>query len=188
MKVLILHGLEGYAGIHWQGWLREQLLAKGYEVFMPQLPNPNIPERGAWMEAVNQALAGVLGQELIIVGHSLGAASAMDYIELHQGKIKGFVSVSGFHRNYDAEATDKFMTDRMINIEKVKANVEKVAVIYGDTDPYVPQEALQRLAADLGVAPEIVPGGGHLNSEAGFVTFPRLLEIIEEISGNKVDN
>ena len=54
--------------------------------------------------------------------------------------------------------------------------------MYGDDDPYVPQANLRKLATDIGVKPIIVAKGGHLNSEAGYNTFPLLLETITKLN------
>jgi len=48
----------------------------------------------------------------------------------------------------------------------------------GDNDPYVPLSRSQDVADCLEAPLEIVPGGGHLNSETGFNTFPRLRDAI----------
>ena len=58
------------------------------------------------------------------------------------------------------------------------------AVLFGDDDPYVPQEVLYSLAKQLGVQPEIIKNGGHLNTDSGYETFPRLVEIVRRIEKN----
>lgn len=56
MTVLILHGVYGFPGIHWQQWLHDQLSAQGHLVIMPALPNADHPDRTEWLEAVQSAV------------------------------------------------------------------------------------------------------------------------------------
>lgn len=181
MTVLILHGIGGYAGIHWQQWLHDELVKKGYDVLMPELPNSEKPDRGEWLETVKKLVSKIDLFELIIVGHSLGVVTALDFIEQSKKPIKVLISVSGFAKDLGAEINSYFMKVKEIDFEKVKKNLEKSYVLYGDNDPYVPQKELKLLADNLGAEPIIFPNGGHLNTDAGYTKFPKLLEIVENI-------
>ena len=180
-NALILHGIEGYAGIHWQQWLHNELVVKGYKVFMPNLPDSKRPVRRSWLSTARSVIGEIEFSELVIVGHSLGVVTALDLVEAVSKQIGILVSVSGFGRDYGAELNSYFLKEREINFEKVKSLVGKVHVIYGDNDPYVPQEVLGELAVKLGIQPNIIPGGGHLNSDSGYARFPLLLELLEEV-------
>ena len=48
----------------------------------------------------------------------------------------------------------------------------------GDDDPYVPLSRSQDIADRLAAPLTIVPGGGHLNGETGFLAFPELRDAI----------
>jgi hypothetical protein len=177
MTILILHGIGGYAGIHWQQWLHDELVKMGNVVIMPTLPDANRPDRKTWLKTVEGIIENVNPADLIIVAHSLGVVTALDLIE--ENPVKDLISVSGFVSDYGAEMNDYFLKEKNIDFDKVNKNLEKAFVIFGDNDPYVPQDALRPVAESLKVKPEIIPNGGHLNTEAGYKTFPRLLEIIK---------
>lgn len=180
MTVLILHGIEGHAGIHWQQWLHAELTQRGYNVLMPHLPNSDHPERQTWLTEVKKAAAEVNPKDLIIVAHSLGVVSALDYLEANQAYV--LVSVSGFAADYGAELNSYFLNEKSIDFKKVNSNLRQAFVLYGDDDPYVPQTALKHLADKLGIKnPIIIPKGGHFNTEAGFNKFPQLLKMILSI-------
>lgn len=181
MTVLILHGIQGHAGIHWQKWLNDQLAAKGHKVLMPNLPNAEHPDRSEWLRIVKEVIADCDLSDLVIVGHSLGVVTALDFIEQSPASIKALISVSGFSKDYNAELNSYFLKEKEINFEKVRKNLKKAVVIYGDNDPYVPQEILKLLADKLNVKPTIIKSGGHLNTDAGFSTFPELLKIINDL-------
>lgn len=189
--VLILHGIGGHAGIHWQQWLHDELKEHGYNVIMPTLSNSVHPDRQQWLSEIKQAVANIDTDKLIIVGHSLGTPSALDFIEEAESPLAGLVSVSGFATDYGLELNSYFLKEKAIDFDKVRANLKSVAVVYGDDDPYVTQEALQQLADELHVEPLIIPSGGHLNSERGYTTFPQLLDVIlkfEDDNFNRVVN
>lgn len=181
MTILIIHGIGGHAGIHWQQWLHDELIKNGYAVLMPNLPNSDHPDRKEWLQIIKDEIKDIDPQELIIVGHSLGATTALDLLEEINGKVKGLISVSGFAEDYGVQMNSYFLSEKHIDFSKVKEHVENSFVIFGDNDPYVPQNELQSVADQLGVVPKIIPNGGHLNADAGFTTFPYLLEIIEKL-------
>jgi len=180
MNVLILHGILGKAGENWSQWLCDELESKNYNVIMPNLPEADHPDRTTWLQVVSD-LMGRLGDETIIVAHSLGVATALDYLESKTGKIKGLVSVSGFGDDYGMELNSYFMREKAIDYSKVNDSVTNKYVFYGDDDPYVPQDSLKLLADELRVTPTIVEKGGHLNEAAGFNKFPQLLDSVTEI-------
>lgn len=175
---LIIHGIGGYAGIHWQQWLYDELQEKGYRVLMPDLPNPDHPDRQTWLREITKSLQGIELKELVIIGHSLGATTALDFLELADGQVNELIVVSGFAKNYGAELNEYFLAERSIDFEKVKSHLDKVVVVYGDDDPYVAQDALRYVADSLSVEPIIIPNGGHLNTEAGFTEFPQLIGLL----------
>jgi hypothetical protein len=178
MTFLIIHGIGGYAGIHWQQWLKERLEYQGHSILMPEMPNPNLPDRNDWLQKVKETVAGIDISQLIIVGHSLGVTTALDYIEQLTKQIHGLVSVSGFASNYGSELNGYFLRLKQIDFEKVRLNIKRAAVLYGDNDPYVTQNALEEIANNLGVNAHIIKNGGHLNSESGFSSFKLLLDVI----------
>jgi len=179
-NILILHGIEGYPGIHWQQWLRNQLLELDLKVMMPALPNPNHPNRKAWLETIKRLVKQPNLKDLIIVAHSLGVTSALDFIETIKIPIKTLISVSGFADDYGAELNSYFLKQKKIDFQKVRKNIQNSYVLYGDNDPYVPQKILKKLADDLKIKPQIFPQGGHLNTKAGYTKFPELLAIIKK--------
>lgn len=181
MTVLILHGVDGHAGIHWQQWLHNELVALGHKVLMPTLPDPHHPDRNTWLTTIQRLVAHVPTSELVLVGHSLGVASALDFIEASSTAVKGLASVSGFAHNYGSELNEYFMAERTIDFLKVNEKLKNAFVFYSSNDPYVPQTELADLATQLTVSPTIIPNGGHLNTDAGFTTFPELLTTITSI-------
>src|SRR5262245_47817042 len=146
MTVLILHGIGGKAGDHWEQWLHDQLTSRGYSVLMPQLPHSDHPDRAEWLQMIKEQLQNGGFSNLIIVGHSLGVPAALDFIEQSDRKVKALISISGFAYDYGSDLNNYFMSKKEINFTKVKEHLGQGFVFFGDNDPYVPQEVLQHLA------------------------------------------
>lgn len=176
MTILILHGIEGYAGIHWQQWLHDSLVKDGHRVIMPNLPDSNHPDRKTWLKTAENVIRDLDSSRLVIVAHSLGVPVALDLIE--KIPVKALISVSGFARDYGVELNSYFLSEKAVDFEKVSKNLGQRFVVYGDNDPYVSQEELKFLADGLKVKPIIISNGGHLNTAAGYTTFPLLLDLI----------
>jgi predicted alpha/beta hydrolase family esterase len=182
MDVVLLHGIMSAPGAHWQAWLSDVLSSRGHHVDSPALPEPDYPNRQNWLNAIRDVADQRHPEQLVLIGHSLGATSALDYIEQLDQPIKAFISVAGFERDYGSDLNGYFLRGHSVDFSKVRANVGTTFCIYGDDDPYVTKEALHQLSDDLRVTPTVVTGGGHLNTEASFTTFPYLLDIVENLT------
>lgn len=185
MHVIILHGIESHAGDHWERWLSHELEERKHTVSMPELPNAIHPDRFEWLRYVKVLLDKVRASDLIMVAHSLGVVTALDYIEQSDKKIHGLISVSGFADDYGAELNGYFMRQKELSIPLVKEHLNKRFVLYGDDDPYVPQETLANLASYLEVTPTVIAKGGHLNTQAGYTVFPILLDLVKNLEKKK---
>jgi len=181
MTILIIHGIGGHAGIHWQKWLAEKLEDQGIKVIMPNMPNALRPQRTEWLSFVKNLLEDI-NDDLVIIGHSLGVTTALDYLEQTDKPIKALISTSGFAKDYSLELNSYFLSDKEISWEKVEKNLENAFVLYGDNDPYVPQEVLKDLADNLNIKPTIFKNGGHLNTESGYTEFPEILKIVQSLT------
>lgn len=181
MSFLIFHGIVVYAEENWMSWLACELGKEKHSIIMPTLPNSDRPDRFVWLETIQQYVSTISANELVIVGHSLGVPSTLDYLETVDEPIHVLISVSGFHKAYGAEMNDYFMSAKDISLEQAKKQCNHFAVLYGDNDPYVPQDVLQDFAESLSVTPHVINQGGHLGSSAGYDEFPLLLDVINEI-------
>ena len=180
MTVLILHGITGNAENNWQPWLRENLMERNVDVIVPNLPNTDHPDRKEWLGFVKDLTANVDLSGLVIVAHSLGVTTALDFIESLNEPIYGLISVSGFSDDYKHPLNSYFLAEKPINFTKVKKNCKNFKVVYGDDDPYVPQTSLQMLADDVHVEAVVIHSGGHLNANAGYLSFPLLMDVLLE--------
>jgi len=176
VNVVILHGIQSSPESHWLPWLRAELVKLSHDVVVPELPGSERPDRSEWLNAVRKVVADPT--QTVFVGHSLGVTTALDFIEACETPVGGLVSVAGFAVDYGSELNSYFLSERKVDFTAVRKNLQNAAVFYGDNDPYVTQDALQQLADELDVAASLIPGGGHLNADAGYTEFPMLLEAV----------
>lgn len=78
----------------------------------------------------------------------------------------------------DDIALNSTFIEAPFNWDKIRSNTGKALCLSGDNDPYVPVEQGRLLAERLGVPNRVILGGGHLNAESGYLTFPELLEAL----------
>lgn len=181
MTALILHGVSGNAGKHWMQWLHDELVKLGIEVIMPTLPNSDNPDFFEWKKTILNLIKDVELSELIVFGHSLGNAAALEIVQDLDKPIKAFISVAGFYQDYGSEINTEYMQKCDIDIKKARERIENAFVVYGDNDPYVPQNVLNKLAVGLEVEPIVIKSGEHLNTDAGFTRLPVLIELAKKV-------
>lgn len=182
--MIVLHGARGGPDMNWFPWLHAELHAEGINVVRPRLPTPEGQSLEAWLNAYDLAVASLPSAPTILVGHSLGAALALRLVERAAEPVDGLFLVGGFvgvlglpdyddiNRTFFAGPFD------WAGIRERKGTAGRCWA--GDDDPYVPLSRSQDVADRLGTALEVLPGGGHINSEAGFDTFPPVRDAILE--------
>ena len=180
-RVIVLHGAHGGPETNWFPWLHAALEADGVEVLRPRFPTPEGQSLGAWLKAYDLALESLPPAPATLVGHSLGAAFALRIVERARETFDGlflaapFIGALGLP-GYDVINASFFATRLdWVGIRQRKGGCRCWA---GDDDPYVPLSRSRDVADELGVPLEIVSGGGHLNHEIGFESFPELRDAI----------
>ena len=181
-RVIVLHGARGGPDTNWFPWLHAALDAESIEVLCPHFPTPHGQSLDAWLNSYDRAVESLPAAPTILVGHSLGAAFALRLVERAAKPFAGlflaapFVGALGLP-DYDTINQSFFAAP--INWSEIRGRMGRACRCWaGDDDPYVPLSRSQDVADGLETRLEIVPGGGHLNSESGFNTFPRLRDAI----------
>jgi predicted alpha/beta hydrolase family esterase len=182
LRVIVLHGAHGGPDTNWFPWLRAELVVHGIEVLLPRLPTPGGQSLEAWFNAYDCAVNAVPPAPTILVGHSLGAAFALRLVERAAKSFEGLFLAAGFIGalglpDYDPINQSFFsMPFNWAGIRERKGSACRCWA--GDDDVYVPLLRSQEVADHLDAPLDVIPKGGHLNSEKGFNTFPQLREAI----------
>jgi len=189
-RVFIIHGWDGYPEEGWFPWLKAELIARGYEVQVPQMPNADNPRMETWIPAI-AATVGQADLDTYFVGHSMGCKAIAGYLQtLTSGiKIGGAVFVAGFFKQLtnleddDAvRATAKICLDYPVDLAKVKSHLPKSIAIFSDNDPYVPLDNKDEFKKKLGSEIIIEHQQGHFSGSTGTVKLPVALNAMIRLS------
>lgn len=180
---LIAHGTRGHPDENWFPWLKEELGKRGHEVIVPQFPTPEGQELDKWMEIAAPHLDR-LGEDSVVVGHSIGPAFLLSVIESLRHPIKAAFFVSGFVGSLNNPLFDKLnrtFAERDFDWERIRKNCRTFRLFHSDNDAYVPLEKAEELARLLDAGLTVVPGAGHFNEDSGYTSFPLLRDAMLEI-------
>lgn len=184
-RAYLIHGWGGGPNEHWFPWLARELERDGFEVFQPEMPDTDKPEIDAWVNALTEVIENP-GEDVFLVGHSIGCQAIMRYLETREEKFGGAVFVAGwfFLQNLEEEE-EKFLTrepwlTRPIDLAKVKQNLNgKLTVILSDNEPYGFVSENKNVFEDgLGAKVIIEHEKGHFTEEDGVVELPSALDEI----------
>lgn len=184
-NALILHAMEQNSQGHWYPWLKKYLEDKGYKVWVPDLPNTNLPNNEAAKEMLLSGDFEFNGS--LIIGHSSGAMQALYLLQnLPEGnKVEAAVIVSSFdHPLSGMEAGHAGLFEKPYDFVKIKQNANKIIFVHSDNDPWCPLEGASNLSQQANAELVIVPGGGHFSTslDLKYKEFPELVELLEKRS------
>ncbi len=182
----IIHGFKGSNIENWFPWFKKQIDAENTLCVIPQFPIDNdhhfYDEWKKMLDIYNDY--NMINKETIIIGHSTGSICALKYVLEKQIHINKLILISGFN-NYISP--DKDDIHNKINpsyyvaeteISKIKKYVNEIVCMYGDDDPYIPQNVLHDFAKSIDAKEIVIHNGGHLNLDAGYDSFEEILNEI----------
>ncbi len=180
--VVIIHGTKSAPDQNWFPWLTRELKQRGVNVICPRFPTPDNQNMASWRKVFRESSAHLVTDDLILVGHSLGAAFALRVACETSQPFLGVVGVCPFAQklgNIEYDELNKDFIDPAWNWQRLRAGAKHIQLFASDNDPYIPLEVSGRVQEAIGATMTIVPGGGHLNNEAGFTQFPMLLRHLQ---------
>jgi uncharacterized protein len=183
-KIIIIHGSYGTPEENWFPWLSQEMEQKGFTTIRPKLPTPENQNLKEWIKEFKNQV-GELSPNTILVGHSLAPAFILNVLQTELVSVYATVLVSPFIRKLGLPDFDKVNESFIrgpFNWEKIKENAGKIITFGGDDDPYVPIEAMIEVSSFLGTKLILINKGGHLNTSAGYSSFPLLRDKILEMA------
>ena len=183
-NALILHGTENNSQGNWFPWLKQELVKKGHNVFVPQFPTPPVvPAKiNEWFDVLKDYKQHI-NEDTVLIGHSLGGIFTLRILEQQKHPVKAALLVGtpiGVRPilNYDR---DNSFSGFSFDWENIKNKAQNFVVFQSDTDPYVGLANGEQLASHLNVKLNFVPNAGHFNAKAGYLQFEKLLEEVNKI-------
>jgi predicted alpha/beta hydrolase family esterase len=184
LKAIILHGTMGTPEGNWFPWRQEKLKDLGVECYVPRLPTPEGHNLENWLQAIEEQ-APKIDEKTILIGHSCGANCVLHILERLQGVVIPYVALCGtVIHDIDNEEIDTLNTtfvQHRFNWPEIKNAAKHISLFHGDDDPYVPLEQPQEVAKELNSHLTVIEGGGHLNSESGYIDFSLLVDDIAKL-------
>jgi uncharacterized protein len=180
-RAVIIHCWGGNSNYAWYPWARTELENRGYQVFVPDMPNTEEPKLTEWLPTL-QNIIGQPDEDLVLIGHSLGTVTIMRYLEslpvgLRVGKV---IFIAGFTDQLGFRELENFF-DARLDFHKIssKAN-DGFVVIQSDDDPFISEQYGERLKEELGAKLVIKHAAGHMSGpvddEASCSELPELIE------------
>lgn len=177
-NTIILHGSSATPESFWYPYVKKELQKRGYEVWSPQLPNPEKPNLKDQLPFVLKN--GKFTEETIIIGHSSGCPLILSILENIDVKIKKVILVAGFSTPLSDDAYD--ILQKKYNWKKIKQNVKDIIFINSNNDPWGCDDKQGRKMFDeLGGTLIILHGEGHMGSDAfkqPYKEFPLLIRMV----------
>jgi len=181
-RVFIIHGWEATPVDNWFPWLKEELLALGFEVSVPAMPNTRRPKQKEWLNHLVKII-GKADEQTFLVGHSLGVTIILQYLEKLPAsqKIGGAILVAGPIKSIGFWETADFFS-KEFNFKKIKQAARELILIYSDNDPLVPLEHGKILQKKIGAKFILIKKANHLCEGDGFFRLPMAREEILRMS------
>ncbi len=179
-KAFLFHGTGGHSKENWFPWMQVELERRGYETVIPDFPEADNPHPDSWYPVID-GLVSEVKSDSIVIGHSLGGAIALRFLERIETiiNVAAFISATlGIPPIKYIEGDHPFL-EGGFDWEKIRNSSEHFVVFHSDDDPYVCIANGQKAADELGVELSLVPNAGHFNETAGYLEFPELLGKLE---------
>ena len=175
----IIHGTYGHNKENWFGWLEEELLKKGYEVFNFNYPTPEGHNFENWSNVLNKA-KNKITDDSVFVCHSSAPIFLIKYCLTNNIKIGKLISVSGAN-NFkvgvpEFDDINKFMF--VDDVSDFKNLCDERICFYSKNDPYIKLESLESFAKSIDAKEVVFDSAGHFNESAGYKTFEEILKYL----------
>jgi serine hydrolase len=167
---LILHGLEGSGPDHWQSWLAARLRERGENVSYPDLPEPFDPHPEDWLAALEPELDAMTGERIVLC-HSLACRLWLLHARAGATDVADRVLLVAPPCADDIEQVARFRPDGVGPGDVTRA-AGTTLIVCSDEDPYCAAGAVQTYAEPLAIEYELIPGAGHVNTDAGYGPWP----------------
>lgn len=182
-KAVILHAMEQTSKGHWYPWLKAQLEQRGYEVWVPDLPNNFYPS----VEEVKELLLSTSWdfEDNLIIGHSSGSLQVLYVLQNLPAKVQvnTAVMVSTFdHALPGMEMQHQNLFSVVYEPELITQHAKHRLFVHAEDDPWCPlegaQDWCQKVQGDL----ITFQSGGHFSTslDPKYVAFPELIELLEQ--------
>ncbi|MBI4146174.1 serine hydrolase family protein [Candidatus Woesearchaeota archaeon] len=182
-RVFVIHCWGGSPQEHWYEWLAGELEKEGFKTYVPRMPDTEHPRIEAWVPFLEK-LVGTLDKETFFVGHSIGCATILRYLENVKEKVGGVVLVAGFFEitwpNPPSEEDIKLMTPWLKPYNLAFLKKQNIIGIFSDNDPWIPVMNAELFKQKLNAKVIVEHKQGHYS--AGMKSLRTALDSVLELA------
>lgn len=156
----------------WKTWIAEQMPEA--DVLLPTFPNGFNAVYDEWV-IYFEKLIPLFGDDVRLVGHSLGAMFLTKYLHDNQlpHKVRQLILVSGQYGKRSGDDMGSFLVESATGVER---SADEIHLFYSSDDPIVDYAGLAMYKADLPTAiAHDFSDRGHFLAD----TFPELLKLLK---------
>ena len=157
----------------WKPWIAQQMPEA--DVLLPTFPNSSNAVYDEW-KIYFEKLLPLLGDDVQLVGHSLGAMFLAKYFQDNQldNRVKKLILIAGAYDEEHTADNGSFNVGAAGNVPK---SADEVHLFHSEDDPVVPFTELAKFKADMsGAIAHTFTDRAHFND----ATFPELLELLKK--------
>ena len=149
-------------------------MAAGFTTFFETFPDSILARSKYWLPFLKNHVKA--NSQDVLVGWSSGAVAAMRYAE--SNLLKGSVLVGPSYSDLGDELEKQSgYFDNPWKWEDILKHQGKIALFFGDDDPYIPQDQFEFIASKISPALFKIYGGKHFLDN---IKFPELLDYIKK--------
>jgi uncharacterized protein len=175
-RAIIIHGWGQKPNQEWLPWLAKNLQKEGWNVSLPEMPNTDMPKLSEWMKLLQSLKPDI---DTVLIGHSLGNALILKYLETENIKVKGVYLVAAWdYLLPDLKKEHKTFFETGFDYETIKKTKIPITIIQSTNDPYLDFDKAKILAKKIGAKFIPVKNAGHFMERNGYKQFPLLQKLV----------
>lgn len=157
----------------WNPWIAQQL--PGVDVLLPTFPNSSNAVYVEWKLYFDKIIP-FLGEDVQLVGHSLGAMFLAKYLHEHilPSRVRRVILIAGAYADEQSGDLGTFKITQPVT--SITATTDEVRLLHSTDDPVVPFAELAHFQADI---PDAITHTFTDRQHFNQPTFPELLDLLQ---------
>lgn len=170
-RAVILHGTSSHPSHNWQPWIKDQLEKSGYDVFAPELPGNDTPNKDVYDDFLRTS--GWDFTDNLLIGHSSGATTVLNLLSTDWlPQVKAAVLVGTFLNErllhdvdwYSETQFSHLFPEGGFNVDAIKQKAGHLYFVHGDQDPLCDYDDAREFCQKVGGVFVPVKNAGHFSS------------------------
>lgn len=159
-NILIIHGWDAAPEDHWFLTAKEKWEKENLKVFVPKMSGGYFPKLVNWLKIIESFNPD---ENWILMGHSLGGAAILKYLEIAKKPIKKAILIATPFEAQKMGAVENFF-GQGFDWGKIRENCQSFEVISEEDDMIVPLEHGKKISKELNVSLHVLPGCVHFHT------------------------